>query len=276
MNKAATVGAIDLSFCWAFKETELERDLTRLKSHGFEGIEIWTNFLKQHGASTWARALSATGMKCFQLCPYFNFMGGEATMTVSRAILLEFLEAARELDCKRLRVFTGPPWGEGIVGPNEATPQQWEDAIAGLQEFCDRALPQGVELCLECHKGSLMEDTPSTLRLMKGVNRKNLTVNLQLPLWKEPWETSLRALAPYTTHIHIHNWTEALGKGDLTFLEAGAFDWKPVVQYLCVEEKRRVCLSVEHGTHNGKDDAWETARRDGPFLQKLRESIVGG
>lgn len=266
-------GAIDLSFGWVFKDVEPEPGLVRLKSYGFEGIELWPNFLKQHGATAWSRALSSTGMTCFQLCPYFNFMGGETTMAASRDILSEFLEAAQELGCKRLRVFTGPPWGEGIIGAHEATSRQWEDATAGLQEFCDRALPHGVELCLECHKGSLMEDGPSALRLIKGVNRKNLTVNLQIPLVNEAWETSVRLLAPYTTHIHIHNWTKALGQGDLTFLDAGVFDWRPVVYRLCVEEKRHVCLSVEHPAHTGQDDPWETARRDGPFLQKLREKI---
>src|SRR5438552_428871 len=104
MNKAAATGLIDLSFGWVFGDTEPEPGLARLKSFGFEGIELWPKPLKQHGAAAWGRALSATRMTCFQLCPYFNFMGGETTMAASRDIFSEFLEAAREIRCKRLRV----------------------------------------------------------------------------------------------------------------------------------------------------------------------------
>ncbi len=57
--------------------------------------------------------------------------------------------------------------------------------------------PFGVELCLECHGGSLMEDSPSTERLLGLVDRRNLTVNLQFPLEGEPWDASART--PPTT-----------------------------------------------------------------------------
>lgn len=260
---------IQLGFCWCFPDTEPKTGLARLRDYGFDGIELWPDAIQQHGIEHWSTALRVTGMQCLQLCPYFNYMHGPEKVAASRQMLTEYLGYARVLGCQRLRVFTGPPWGNGVVGARQATESQWQTAIAELQRFCDLAGKDGVELCLECHEGSLMEESVSALRLLRAVNRPNLTANLQLLLLNEDWPTSVRNLAPYTTHIHIHNWTQPVTKfegADLTFLEAGIFDWRPVLRQL----PRDLVLSVEHAAHGGKHDPWETARRDGAFLQTLR------
>lgn len=262
---------IDLSCCWGFPDDTPESGLPRLREYGFEGIELWPDPLTKFGAERWAAALAGNGLRCFQLCPYFNFVHGPAKIAESWRQLETFRQAARVLNCSRLRVFTGPPWGEGVIGPREATEAQWADAIRCLREFCEAA--PDIEFCLECHAGSLMEVSPSALRLLTGVARPNLTTNLQLPLHHEDWQVSLNALTPYTTHIHIHNWTRALGEGELTFLADGVFDWRPVVRHLS-RHGRSVCLSVEHVDHGGRHDPWETALRDGPFLQTLKQDVA--
>jgi sugar phosphate isomerase/epimerase len=268
--------AIQVGFCWCFRDTLPEKGLPQLRESGFEGIELWPADLRLFGAQRWADALRGAGLGCFQLCPYFDFVHGPEKIAASRGELREFLDAARTLDCRRVRVFTGPPWGQGVVGAHDATEAQWRAATESLQEFCDAAAAQGVDLCLECHDGSLMEDSPSALRLLNAVQRRNLTANLQLPLKDPTWEVSVRTLGPYTSHIHIHNWTAGLGRGDLTFLGEGAFDWKPVLDHLIVKCQRTICLSVEHANHGGRHDPWETARRDGPWLRLLRKRYAAG
>lgn len=264
---------IDLSFCWIFKETEPETGLARLKECGFEGVEFWPRSFEAFPVDRWAAALRDSGMKCFQLCPYFDFVSGEEKIQESRRLLEEYLGYASLLGCTRIRVFTGPVKGKERVGPREATERQWNDAIHSLQEFSTIAAKQGVELCLECHGGSLMEDSPSALRLIREVDRPNLVVNLQLPLHNEDWRVSLDQLGLYTHHIHIHNWTQGIGQGEATFLSEGAFDWRPVIRKITREFGRRLCLSVEHANHGGRHDPWETAAKDGPFLQELRRSL---
>ena len=187
-------------------------------------------------------------------------------------MLDEYLLAASKMNCQRLRVFTGPPWGEGVIGAQQASESQWAAAIHSLTEFCDVAAKQGVELCLECHDGSLMENSLAALRLLNAVNRKNLTTNLQLPLVDEEWKVSLDALAKYTTHIHIHNWVGEMGKTPLTFIGSGTFDWTPVIRKVFAASGK-LCLSVEHVTHGGRDDPWMVAERDGKYLNKLRETL---
>ena len=265
---AMSLSHIDLCICWGFPDATPQDGLPRLRECGFDGIELWPDALDRFGADRWADALAAGGLRCFQLCPYFDFVHGPARIEASWRMLERFRQAARMLRCSRLRVFTGPPWGEGVVGAKDATAEQWAEATRCLREFCDAA-PE-VEFCLECHEGSLMEDSASALALIRGVARPNLTANLQLPLRAEPWEASVAALAEFTTHIHLHNWTQGLGKGSLTFLGEGAFDWRLVLRRL----KRPVCLSVEHASHGDLHDPWETARRDGPYLQALRREAT--
>ncbi|HEY3332688.1 MAG TPA: sugar phosphate isomerase/epimerase family protein [Capsulimonadaceae bacterium] len=264
--------SIDLSICWQFDNTSPREGLRRLASLGYEGIELWPNYINAFPFDEWLAALKQSKMQVFQLCPYFNFMEGQPKIDASREMLAEYLSMARATDCKRIRVFTGPPWGDRVVGANDATATQWSDAIASLREFCDTAVQDGVELCLECHEGSLMEDAPNALKLIAGVDRSNLTVNLQIPFAGEDWKFSVEQLGPHTTHIHIHNWIGDPALGNITFLAEGSFDWKPVVIRLVQGLGRRLTLSPEHITHNNHDDAWETAERDITYLKALREA----
>ncbi len=263
-------GSLDLAFCLGRPEDTTDDRLALLRSAGFDGVELWPAPLAARSLAEWAAALDDAGLRVLQLCPYFDFVHGPQACEASRETLEHFLSAARALNCRRLRVFTGPPWGEGVVGAEHATEEQWRSAIEMLQEFCDRAAVDQVELCLEVHEGSLAENGRTTRRLLDGVNRPNLTVNLQLPLHEEPWEDSLRLLGASTTHIHMHNWE---ADGGLTWLDDGIFDWQPVLETLVHDLGRDLCLSVEHPDHNRGDDPWETARRDGAFLNELRANL---
>ena len=266
---------VDLGFCWTHPLLcESAEGLARLRGDGFDGVELWPQVLEQFGVERWATALRDTGMRCLQLCPYFNFVAGPAEFERTREIFSRALEDAEALECRRLRVFTGPPWGVGVVGAKQATDSQWQAAIDGLREFCEIAAARGIELCLECHEGSLMEDSDSTLRLLESVNHPALTVNLQLPLLDEAWEVSVQRLGAYTTHLHVHNWTQGLGAGELTSLAEGAFQWLPVLDDLVNRQQRSLCISVEHADHGGRMDPWHTARVDGFALKGWRMRLI--
>jgi sugar phosphate isomerase/epimerase len=266
-------GRIDLGFCLTGDEVEPELVADRLHAAGFDGVELWPGPLKTYGVDRWDEALRARGLRALQLCPYFDFMRGEQSLTKTRAAAERWIDRAKALGCNKLRTFTGPPWGEGVVSATEATDQQWADTIRGLRELCDLAGP-GIELCLECHEGGLAEDSTSALRLLAGVDRPNLTTNLQLPLVGEAWEVSLDGLAPFTTHAHVHGYLGEPG-GPMTWLSdpANVFDWAPVVERVAVDRGRDLCLSVEHADHGRGDDIWDTVARDGPFLNRLRAAF---
>ena len=172
-----------------------------------------------------------------------------------------------------LRVFTGKPWGDGVIGPDDATPAQWDAAIAGLQRVCDMAAPYGVRYALECHTGSLMEDTPNTLRLLQGVDRPNLGVNLQLPLkdGHEPIDVSLAALGRFTWHMHAHNFS-AIPNGTQLPLAEGVLDYPALLTRLMADGFAGY-VSIEHATYGGARDPWAIAAQEGAYLQQVRAQL---
>ena len=159
-----------------------------------------------------------------------------------------------------------------MIGPNQADEICWREASEGLAEYCDMAMKNSTELCLECHDGSLMQDTTSTHRVINMVNRPNLTVNLQLPFLGEDPLSSAAALAPWTTHIHIHAYENGWS-GPFTWLSSDATAWEPVLRKIRTISNRDICLSVEHPDHGLNHDSWDTLRRDGPWLHALRQRL---
>lgn len=270
--KPADVGRIDIGLCLV-GAVEPASAARAVREAGLDGVELWPAALSQGGAAAWRDALDAESLKCLQLCPYFDFMGGLESIRRSAHELDEYLKAAQVLGTRKLRAFTGPAWGPNTVRASSATAEQWRDTIEGLRILCDSAGDQ-VELCLECHEDSLIEDSESVLRVLEGVDRPNLTVNLQLPLRDEDWFVSLDRLSKFTSHAHVHNWTGRPGSSDLTWLDAGTFDWEPVVETVVVYRGRDMCLSIEHADHGRGDNIWDTARRDGAYLRALRDRVL--
>jgi sugar phosphate isomerase/epimerase len=266
--------AITVSTCWNFPDCPPEEGAPRLRDLGCEAVEIWSQELRRWGVRRWADALRANGLACAQLCPYLDVVHGPATIEMGRWVVAAMRDACAELGCARIRVFTGPPWGRWTVGPRQADAEQWREAAAALADYCD-LVGRGIELCLECHEGSLMEDAASARRLIDAVDRSNLSVNLQLPFAGEAPLASAGALAKWTTHIHIHAYEHGWS-GGLRCLADGTTDWEPVLRRLFADGGRDLTLSLEHLGHGDQnDDPWRTAARDVPWLRELRERLRG-
>jgi len=259
-----------LGFCYPVEwdTRELSSRLERLKALGYDGVEFWEKDIKELGVSRLAQTLAEVGIRCAQICPYFDFVHSQKAWDNTMRIAEEYITAAIQLGKPLVRVFTG-----GNVGPTNATPAQWDAAISGLQRICDMAVPEGIRLALECHSGSLMEDSPSTLRLLQGVCRPNLGVNLQLPLkgGQEPVDISIEQLGPYTWHTHAHNYTALVG-GEFRLLGQGVLDYHSILSRL-LGCGFRGYVSIEHPSHEGTRDPWEIARLEADYLAALRSQL---
>ncbi len=266
---------LTISCCWSFGDLVPEDGLPRLRDLGCEAVEIWSQDLRRWGIPRWASALRASGLACSQVCPYLDVIHGGATIEMGHYVIMAMREACAAFACHRIRVFTGPPWGRWSVGPQAADETMWGEAATGLALYAD-AVGEGIELCLECHAGSLMEDTASTTRLLAAVARPNLTVNLQLPFAGEVPAESALTLAPWTTHIHMHGYA-AGWSGHLVCLAEETTPWEPVLRTLLRAGGRDLTLSLEHIDHNErKSDPWETVARDLPWLHALRRRLHDG
>ncbi|HEY3377914.1 MAG TPA: sugar phosphate isomerase/epimerase [Armatimonadota bacterium] len=263
-----------IGFCYPAEcSATLKADFARLKAMGYDGVELWDQTLQQVDFSLVEDAYQTSGLSCAQLCPYFNFVDGQALWDESLRIAERYINWSERLDKPLLRVFTGKPWGEGVVGPDDATPAQWDAAIAGLQRVCDMAQPYGVRFALECHTGSLMEDTPNTLRLLQGVNRPNLGVNLQIPLKDglEPVELSLAHLGRYTWHMHAHNY-RSIPNGEQCLLGEGVMDYSSILSRL-LSDGFSGYVSIEHASYGGTRDPFEVAALEAKYLLQLRDTL---
>lgn len=260
---------IGLCYVMDWDTREMPAQFARLKRMGYDGVELWPVNLEPLDLGWLADVFAEAGLACAQICPYFDFVHGQEKWDETMRIAEKYLGWSLRLGRPLVRVFTGPG-----IGAANATPDQWNAAIAGLRRICDMAAPDGIRLAMECHGGSLMEDSPSTLRLIEGVGRSNLGVNLQLPLkdGHEPIDTSIEQLGRYTWHMHAHNYTNLLG-GDLRTLGDGVLDYHDIVKRLAAQGFDGY-VSIEHAHHEGKRDPWEVAEIEGAYLTALRERLA--
>lgn len=256
------------AFCYAFGLDNLREKLLRLKREGgFDGVEFWHNLVWDVDKARLRDYLDEAGLACAQICPYFEFTEGEAAWERSLELGREYICISRQLGKPLIRVFTGH------VSAAEAAPEQWQAAIRALQILCDEAADEGIRFCLEIGHG-LMSSSAATLRLLEGVNRPNLGVNLQVCLPDEdPWYT-LERLGPHTIHMHAHNWPGRLGGTEITWLDSGVLDYETFLGKLLTYGFDGY-VSVEHVDHHGKHDPWVTASVDGRYLARLKRRLNG-
>lgn len=198
--------------------------LARLDELGYDGVEIWGYSFDERGLDGVAKAVEPYSFEVASVNPYFDFTTSDEAYDESLRIADEYIGYARHFGTTRIRTFTSKM--NSIETSDAAEPEQWERAIKGLQEVCDRAAPHGIQAVMEVHfgDGQLYDTSESTLRLLKEVDRSNLTVNLQPPLRGETLQESAERLGPYTTHLHAHNWEG--GWGNFKYLDQGDEDFE--------------------------------------------------
>lgn len=257
-----------IAFCYGFENQEMDDRLGQIRSVGYDGIEFWQRHVEEVGVDQIDRLCRKHRLEVAQLCPYFDWVGGGETVKATRALVRAYIDHALQTGCRHVRAFTG-----GSVGPASATLEQWQAAIDGLREACDWAAPHGIRIVLECHAGSLMEDTPSTLRLLEGAARENLRVNLQLPLKRgqEDVEQTLSGLGRYCVHMHIHNYT-AISGGKMTDLETGCLDYASILGRL-IGMGFDGWVSVEHPGSYPNQTVEQAMRKQGEYLVLLRGQL---
>lgn len=177
--------------------------------------------------------------------PYFDVTGSASDMRASIKKAKMYCEYASILKAPLLRTFTG------FMGSDEADDSTWTEAIARLRFLCDIVSEHDIELALETHPKTLVDSVPSVLRLIKGVERQNLVLNLDIyhmwekhqdPVWI--WEQ----LKPHVRHVHAKNAIIPPSNGDeypllhdkkglqeiegVTYLDRGNMDYSSFVTCL--------------------------------------------
>lgn len=246
---------------WLVTKPELVKVIDEL---GYDGIEIWAQAFDMVGIKEVKGIVDNLKCEVASVNPYFDFVSSEESYQNSLSIAEEYIGYSKMLDCTRIRTFTNKM--NFFKTSDEAEDIHWERAIKGIQEVCDAAAPYGISCVMEVHygDGQLYDTSESTIRIIKGVNRENLSVNLQLPMRGEDFYESAEKLGPYVTHVHAHNW---IGKwGSFVNLDDKRGD---VDNYKFISILRKKgydgYISIEH-THR---DPEGIARHEIEYLRKL-------
>lgn len=259
------------SFCTnVFKPEEMEARLADLSQLGYDGVEFWQQYLDRADRKKVKEMLDDNNISASQLCPYFDFTDTEERRFESIELGRKYVELAGYLNCPSIRVFTGK------LSSKDASQELWRHAALSLRKLCD--IDPEINFVLETSPGNLMDTSESTLRLLSMTDRKNLCVNLQVPLTDgEDIFISARKLGRHTRHLHACNWKLKEGGswggvGELTFLSEGDYDFKEFVSVL-KSEGFDGYISIERPAHGGKHSPMETAGREIEYLKKIIREI---
>lgn len=257
-----------VSFCTnVFEKEEIEEAIMRLSKLGYDGVELWDQYLKVADIEELNKLLKDASLSVAQLCPYFDFTGTKERCEESLKQVDRYMDYAEIFDAKLIRVFTGK------AGSSEAAEPVWHQAIKGLRQMCLKGKDKGISFALETHPGSLMDTMASTQRLLREVDCSNFGVNLQVPLGNEDVYQTAEVLGKYVIHIHAHNWIGGAPAGnwnELTFLDSGDLDFP---KFLDILHKKGFngYISIEHARHRGTRDPLDVAEHEVIYLKKLIE-----
>lgn len=245
---------------WLVERPELLQVLDEL---GCDGVEIWPGAFEAVGLEGVQEILANYRFGVAALNPYLDFTSSEESWRESVERAQTYLDYAVALSSDRVRTLTSKMGA--FASSDEAEPIHWERAIAGIREVADRAASQGLRCVLEVHAGDgqLYDSSEATLRILEGVDRSNVIVNLQPPLRGETPTESAERLGPYVQHLHAHNWHG--GWGNFDFLDSGEVDFPAFLDLLRCHGFDGY-ISIEHTTYR---DTLEIARHEIPYLQGL-------
>ena len=212
----------------AFKDRPFEDVLDLAVQAGFDGVEPWGK--PHHMPASYnaeenrriARSIRERGLEVSQYGSYINPVsaGFEREMA-------EGLDTASDLGADRIRVWAGS------CGSDEATDEDWRNAVSGFRRFADRAGDRGVSLVLEMHLGYLSDTADGSLRLVEGVARHNFLLNFQ-PMYTDNARRVIavaRQVAPHVATVHAQNYVSE-GRNARSLISEGYVDYREVVREL--------------------------------------------
>ncbi len=148
---------------------------------GFDGIELWGNFLGEADEARRRQIIDlcrAKGLAVPMISPYIGFFdiskGNHAEMV---AECETFLKIARQLGVPMIRSFAGFVCEITAATSDEAN---WGYAINGFAEYAAMAEQYGVDIALETHRDSLIDAASGIDMLLRGVPSRRLKINFQI------------------------------------------------------------------------------------------------
>lgn len=134
------------------------------------------------------------------------------------------LDAAEALGTKTIRIWCG---GGDSAKADEALYQRIADRTSALAQM---AAPRHITLAFEFHRGGLTDTVPSTLQLLKRINRPNVKSYYQVydRAGATTPQDEIAAIFPSLCNVHCHH-SEG---GTQRLLADGRAIWTPLIRHL--------------------------------------------
>ncbi len=187
----------------------LEQQLRRAKEFGFDALAIETKRpvaspldLTKADRSHIKRMAADEGIALCAIESMSNFAGKHMEERENNLAMMRYvLELARDLNVDLVKVFAAWP---GLINDEEdialygqfergnyfkrlwpAELRRWNHCIDGIREVADMAADMGITLALQNHAPVLTKGYEDTLTMMQEIDRKNVELCIDVPLFYE-------------------------------------------------------------------------------------------
>ena len=240
---------------YAGKALSLEEQIRKAKSLGFDALAIET---KRPVASPIdlrkadrERIKSVAADEGITLCAVESMSNFSSRYMEDRennlAMMKSVLELAVDLDVRMVKIFAAWP---GLVNDEEAIAmyaqydrgnyfkrlypadlRKWTRAVAGIQEVADWASDMGITLVLQNHAPVLTPGYEDVLSMMQEVNKKNVKLCLDVPLFydrqsDEYIHEAVKKCKDHLVYTHYGAWNFSEVKGEVVQDPAPSFGGK--------------------------------------------------
>lgn len=198
--------------------------LGRSKAMGFDGIELGAgDALNDDAIAGLKEELGQAGMPCLAIRGGGGFTHPR-THEGSKESLKNAVRYAAKVGASVVNTVLGTPprdpsgpglaWGEAVCqgSSRTATHEDFDRTAAGIFEAARIGGDLGVDISIEVHQHSIIDNSWSALRLLHLLDQPNVGVNPDLGniLWtydvpEETCEDAIVALAPHTKYWHCKN-----------------------------------------------------------------------
>jgi len=176
---------------------------------GFDGIELWGNFLAEADEARLKQIrdyCDAKGLAVPLISPYMGFFDlNRSNHDEMVAECEKFLRIAQRMGVPAVRSFAGFVCEISAATADEAT---WAYAINGFAEYAALGEKYGIDIAIETHDQSLVDSMDGIEKLFKAVPSRRLKINFQIDKLPEMSGMSLteiwQRLRDRVVHMHYH------------------------------------------------------------------------
>jgi len=223
---------------YAGKALTLEQQIHKAKAMGFEALAIETKRpigspldLNKKDRERLKAVADGEGISLCALESMSNFCSRHMEERENNLAMMRMvLEMAKDLNIDKVKVFAAWP---GIINDEEAlasyAPYErgnyfkivnasdlrvWNRAVTGIQEVADMASDMGITILLQNHAPVLNPGYEDTLAMLKEIDRKNLKLCMDVPLFSDRQKTeyvreAVDKCADYIQYTHYGAWNFA-------------------------------------------------------------------